>query len=87
MDLPHPTMNMAVFCDFENVALGVRDSGCGIAAADLPRIFDESYSTRQGGGLGLRIARRIVEQHGGAIRVESAEGRGSTFTVWLPGAS
>ena len=70
--------------DAGGVALRVADTGCGIAAADLPRIFDETFSTRQGGGLGLPIARRIVEQHGGAIRVESTEGRGTTFTVWLP---
>ncbi len=72
--------------DAGGVSLTVSDTGCGIAAADLPRIFDENFSTRQGGGLGLPIARRIVEAHGGAIRVESTEGRGSTFTVWLPAA-
>ncbi|HEX6835965.1 MAG TPA: ATP-binding protein [Polyangia bacterium] len=72
--------------DAGGVSLRVSDTGCGIAAADLPRIFDESFSTRQGGGLGLPIARRIIEQHGGAIRVESTEGRGTTFTVWLPAA-
>jgi signal transduction histidine kinase len=72
--------------DAGGVALRVSDTGCGIAAADLPRIFEETFSTRQGGGLGLPIARRIVELHGGAIRVESTEGRGTTFTVWLPAA-
>jgi signal transduction histidine kinase len=72
--------------DAGGVALRVSDTGCGIAAVDLPRIFDETFSTRQGGGLGLPIARRIVEQHGGTIRVESVQGHGSTFTVWLPGA-
>lgn len=72
--------------DAGGVSLRVTDTGCGIAPADLPRIFDESFSTRQGGGLGLPIARRIIEQHGGAIRVESTEGRGTTFTVWLPAA-
>jgi signal transduction histidine kinase len=72
--------------DAGGVSVTVRDTGVGIAAADLPRIFDENFSTRQGGGLGLPIARRIVEQHGGAIRVESTEGRGTTFTVWLPAA-
>lgn len=72
--------------DSGGVVLCVRDSGCGIATADLPRIFDETFSTRQGGGLGLTIARRIVEQHGGTIAVESTKGRGSSFTVWLPAA-
>jgi two-component system sensor histidine kinase HydH len=69
--------------DAGGVALRVSDTGCGIAEPDLPRIFDETYSTR-GGGLGLPIARRIVEAHGGAIRVESTAGEGTTFTVWLP---
>jgi PAS domain S-box-containing protein len=69
--------------DAGGVALRVSDTGCGIADADLPRIFDETFSTR-GGGLGLPIARRIVEAHGGAIRVESTAGQGTTFTVWLP---
>jgi two-component system sensor histidine kinase HydH len=69
--------------DAGGVALRVADTGCGIAVTDLPRIFEESFSTR-GGGLGLPIARRIVEAHGGAIRVESTPGQGTTFTVWLP---
>jgi PAS domain S-box-containing protein len=79
-------IQLAAAPDAGGVALSVSDTGCGIAAADLPRIFEENFSTRKGGGLGLPIARRIVEQHGGAIRVNSAEGRGTTFTVWLPSA-
>jgi signal transduction histidine kinase len=80
------TIELEARPDAGGVSLRVSDTGCGIAAADLPRIFDESFSTRQGGGLGLPIARRIIEQHGGAIRVESTEGHGATFTVWLPAA-
>jgi two-component system sensor histidine kinase HydH len=72
--------------DAGGVALKVADTGHGISEADLPRIFEENFSTKRGGGLGLPIARRIVEQHGGAIRVESTAGRGTTFTVWLPSA-
>jgi signal transduction histidine kinase len=68
------------------VALRVADTGCGIDADDLPRIFDETFSTRQGGGLGLPISRRIVEAHGGKIQVESRREHGTTFTVWLPAA-
>jgi signal transduction histidine kinase len=72
--------------DAGGVALRVVDTGHGINPNDLPRIFEENFSTRRGGGLGLPIARRIVEQHGGAIRVDSTAGRGTTFTVWLPSA-
>jgi signal transduction histidine kinase len=69
--------------------LAVRDEGIGIPAADLPHIFDRFRRARnvvghiQGTGIGLASARGIVEQHGGTITAESAEGRGSTFTVRL----
>jgi signal transduction histidine kinase len=70
----------------------VRDNGVGIAPEDQPQIFEEyrqavaaaEGADRQGSGLGLAIARRLVELHGGAITLESAPGKGSTFTVVLP---
>ncbi len=69
----------------------VRDSGAGIQPKDLPHIFerfyraDQSRSTDSGGiGLGLSIARKIVELHGGRIEVESVPGAGSLFRVVLP---
>ncbi len=71
--------------------LAVRDSGPGIAAADQAKIFEEfqqvdNTSTREKGGtgLGLAISKRIVEMHGGRILVDSALGKGSTFTINLP---
>jgi signal transduction histidine kinase len=73
------------------VALAVTDTGIGIAASDLPRIFDAFQQIRSSGearhegtGLGLSLTRRLVELHGGRITVESEPGRGSTFRVWLP---
>jgi two-component system OmpR family sensor kinase len=73
-------------------AVRVRDTGVGIAPEDLPHIFERFYRAahvrqHDGTGLGLSIARWIAEQHGGRITVESAEGQGSTFTVWLPVAT
>ncbi len=75
----------------DGATLSVRDTGEGIAAADLPRVFDRFWRAdpaRQratgGSGLGLTIARRIVADHGGLIGVTSAPGAGSTFSVWLP---
>jgi signal transduction histidine kinase len=63
----------------------VVDTGVGIAPEDQRRVFEPLYSTRERGtGLGLAIARRIAEEHGGAIELESALGRGSTFRVLLP---
>lgn len=68
------------------VALLVMDSGRGIPEKDLSHIFKEGFSSRNSGGLGLYIARRIVEAHHGRLEVESEYGRGTTFTLWLPTA-
>ena len=75
----------------DQARLIVRDTGPGIPAEDLPYIFDRFYraeksrtrSTTSGFGLGLSITKWIVEQHGGQIKVESKEGEGSTFVIWL----
>ena len=73
------------------VEVAVADTGPGIAPEDLPRLFDRFYrvdpsrSRNTGGsGLGLTIARRLVEAHGGSIEAESAVGQGSRFTFRLP---
>jgi signal transduction histidine kinase len=72
------------------VAVAVADTGVGIAAEDLPHIFERFYRadrsrTRSGGsGLGLAIARWIAQAHGGRLEVASKVGQGSTFTLWLP---
>jgi len=73
----------------ERVELEVRDHGIGIDAADQRRVFERferAVSRRKFGGfgLGLWIARRVIEAHGGTIRLISAPGAGSTFTVELP---
>jgi signal transduction histidine kinase len=62
-----------------------RDTGVGIAAENLPRVFDTFFTTKKHGtGLGLAISRRVAEEHGGLIEVHSEAGRGSTFTFLLP---
>jgi signal transduction histidine kinase len=75
--------------DAGTVVVRVADTGIGIAAADLPRVFDRFYRAKnarfqEGMGLGLAIARHIAEQHGGRLEVASELGRGSRFTVTLP---
>ena len=65
--------------------IDVRDDGPGIPAENLERLFEPAFSTRTGGtGLGLAICRRIMEDHGGSISVESAPGQGTTVTLRLP---
>jgi signal transduction histidine kinase len=65
--------------------IAVTDTGRGIAPEHLPHIFRPFYTTKGNGtGLGLSLARRIVEEHGGRIEVVSTVGHGSTFTVFLP---
>jgi len=84
------TVRVPVRRDAQQVILCVADTGNGIPEADLPRIFDRFYqaTNQQSGnghaGLGLAIARRIVELHGGALDVRSRAGEGTTFAFGLP---
>ena len=67
------------------VEISVHDSGPGIPANVMPRIFEPLFSTKtRGAGLGLAIARRIVEEHGGTITAQSEAGKGARFIVRLP---
>ena len=77
--------------DENGVTIAVRDTGSGIAEEDLPHIFDRFYradaarGTGKGGfGLGLAIAKVVVDRHAGAIAVHSRSGEGSEFRVRLP---
>jgi PAS domain S-box-containing protein len=72
-----------------SVCITIQDNGVGIAPQDLPHIFNRMYRadaahTTRGLGLGLSIARRVVELHGGVLEVSSELGKGSTFTIKLP---
>jgi len=83
--LPHPDLKEGTFA-----RLVVADTGCGITAETLDRIFDPYFTTRKqkgGKGLGLSVAYGIAKRHGGAVTVESEVGKGSVFTVYLPAVS
>jgi signal transduction histidine kinase len=67
--------------------LTVADTGCGMSKTDLDRAFEAFHTTKPGGtGLGLAIVRRLVQDLNGALRVESAPGKGTTFCIDFPGA-
>jgi signal transduction histidine kinase len=77
-----------------HVALAVRDTGVGIAAEDLPRVFERFHRvenararTHEGSGIGLALVRELVSMHHGTIEVSSVPGEGSTFTVNVPTGS
>jgi two-component system sensor histidine kinase BaeS len=72
--------------DTGHIAFSVEDTGSGIPPADLPRIFDRFYKSKdsRGTGLGLAIARSLVRAHGGEISAGSVPGRGTTIRVTLP---
>lgn len=81
------TVSIKVDVRDKDLCVQVRDNGTGIDAKHLANIFESFYratSASRGAGLGLSIARKIIEAHGGSIWVESAPGKGSTFFFTLP---
>jgi two-component system phosphate regulon sensor histidine kinase PhoR len=86
-------VRISATCADGRVTVSVQDTGIGIPAEDLPRIFERFYrvdkarSRELGGtGLGLAIVKHIVEAHGGSVAVESRLGEGSTFRFTIPAA-
>lgn len=83
-------VSITVEPDRDGIRCRVSDTGEGIAAEQLPHLFDRYWQAtrtdRRGLGLGLAIVHRLVQAHGGDIRVESEQGRGTTFTFIIPGA-
>ena len=73
----------------ESMEISVRDTGCGIAANEIPRVFDRFYRvdparTARGAGLGLALVKTIAELHGGSATIHSEVGQGTTVTLVFP---
>ncbi|MCK4575553.1 ATP-binding protein, partial [candidate division WOR-3 bacterium] len=69
----------------EKVSFSITDTGVGISAQDMKKIFEPLFTTKERGiGLGLVVSKNLVEVNGGTIEFKSEEGKGSTFTVILP---
>jgi signal transduction histidine kinase/DNA-binding response OmpR family regulator len=84
-------IKVAVEQGADTARLIVKDSGTGIASGELPRLFERFHRIEgargrsfEGSGIGLALVKELVEAHGGSIRVESEEGRGTTFFVSVP---
>ena len=93
--MQHVLLQRQLYAAAGTVDLMVRDTGAGIAADKLPRIFDRFFTTKQGPdasgkggtGLGLAFCRDVIEAHHGRIRVESTVGKGTAFIIKLPVAA
>lgn len=82
---PEGVLTLATGAGSDAVWVSVSDTGSGIPADQLSRIFEPFYTTKQkGSGLGLLIVQRIIRAHGGRIELDSRVGRGTTFRVWIP---
>jgi PAS domain S-box-containing protein len=79
------TLTAKVACDGGRVLLTIEDSGAGIEPQVLSEVFEPFFTTKEGGtGLGLSIVRKIIDQHGGHVRIESQRGKGTRVTVAIP---
>src|SRR6185503_8356984 len=88
------TIRVSLAIEGDNVVLRVRDTGTGVPAEELPRLFERFHRvqgaksrTHEGSGIGLALVHDLVRLHGGSVSVESTVGSGSTFTVRLPRGS
>ena len=84
--MPHGgALKVSTFTEDDRVCIAVIDAGIGIAAEDLAHIFEPFFTRKtKGTGLGLANVKRILEEHGGSVEIESTPGEGTTVAMWLP---
>jgi signal transduction histidine kinase len=84
-----PDIHVRARADEKTVEIAISDSGIGMDAEDLPKLFQPYYRARSatgiaGTGIGLNVVKQVVELHGGTVEVTSELGKGTTFTILLP---
>lgn len=81
----HGTITVKTRRENDEAVIELSDTGCGIKPEDLKNIFNPFFTTKpQGTGLGLAVTHKIIQEHGGKVKVESAEGCGTAFRIYLP---
>ncbi len=81
------TLTLRTSADNSQLKIEVQDTGCGISPKNMSQLFIPFFTTKKavkGVGLGLAVAYGIIQRHHGRIEVQSKEGEGSTFTIYLP---
>jgi signal transduction histidine kinase len=79
------TSNVIQFREKPGVKIMIEDNGTGIPESDIPKVFDPFFTKKEKGtGLGLSIVYKLVENHQGEVKLESKEGSGTKFTIFLP---
>jgi len=79
------TLGVKTFASGEKLNINISDTGCGIPCKDFENIFEPFFTTRgKGTGLGLSISRRVIQNHGGSITINSEEGKGTNVNIVLP---
>jgi len=79
------TLTVSSTFDDNQLTLIIKDTGAGVSADNLDKLFTPLFSTKKNGlGLGLALTRRVIEEHGGKVRLESEPGRGSSVAISLP---
>ena len=80
-----PVITVTTKLTVRGAEISVTDNGPGISADNLPKIREPLFTTKNfGTGLGLSAVEQILEQHGGGLDIDSVEGKGANFTLWLP---
>jgi two-component system sensor histidine kinase HydH len=79
------TLTILTLHDSDAIRIDVVDTGVGIPTEDMNRLFEPFFTTKsQGTGLGLANAKRVFEEHGGRVQINSVVGSGTTVSLWMP---